>query len=74
MVLEGTKSKSGSAATIMVKNPLPTSARDVRDVDLIPESGRSLEEGNGTHPSVLSRKIPWTEEPGRLQSIGSQRV
>ena len=25
-----------------------------------------------THPSILAREIPWTEEPGRLQSIGSQ--
>ena len=27
-----------------------------------------------THPSILVRKIPWTEEPGRLQSMGSLRV
>ena len=27
-----------------------------------------------THSSILARKIPWTEEPGRLQSMGSQRV
>ena len=27
-----------------------------------------------THSSVLAWRIPWTEEPGRLQSIGSQRV
>ena len=30
-----------------------------------------LEEGMATHSSVLARKIPWTEEPVRLQSIGS---
>ena len=28
-------------------------------------------EGNGTHSSALAWKIPWTEEPGRLQSMGS---
>jgi len=28
-------------------------------------------EGNGTHSSTLAWKIPWTEEPGRLQSMGS---
>ena len=28
----------------------------------------------GTHSSILAWKIPWTEEPGRLQSMGSQRV
>ena len=33
-----------------------------------------LEEGMGTHSSILSWRIPWTEEPGRLQSMGSQRV
>ena len=27
-----------------------------------------------THSSILAWKIPWTEEPGRLQSMGSQRV
>ena len=31
-------------------------------------------EGNGTHSSTLAWKIPWTEEPGRLQSMGSIRV
>ena len=33
-----------------------------------------LEEGMGTHSRILSWRIPWTEEPGRLQSMGSQRV
>ena len=33
-----------------------------------------LEEGMATHSSILAGKIPWTGEPGRLQSIGSQRV
>ena len=33
-----------------------------------------LEEGMGTHSSILSWRIPWTEEPGRLQSMGLQRV
>ena len=31
-----------------------------------------LEEGMATHSSILAWKIPWTEEPGGLQSIGSQ--
>ena len=31
-----------------------------------------LEEGMGTHPSILAWRIPWTKEPGGLQSIGSQ--
>ena len=33
-----------------------------------------LEKGMATHSSILSWKIPWMEEPGRLQSMGSQRV
>ena len=33
-----------------------------------------LEEGMATHSSILAWRIPWTEEPGRLQSMGSQRV
>ena len=33
-----------------------------------------LEKETATHSSNLAWKIPWTEEPGRLQSLGSQRV
>ena len=33
-----------------------------------------LEKGMDTHSSILSWRIPWTEEPGGLQSMGSQRV
>ena len=33
-----------------------------------------LEEEMATHSSILDWEIPWTEEPGRLQSMGSQRV
>ena len=34
----------------------------------------ALEKEMATHSSTLAWKIPWTEEPGRLQSMGSQRV
>ena len=34
----------------------------------------ALEEEMATHSNILAWKIPWTEEPGRLQSMGSQRV
>ena len=34
----------------------------------------SLEEGTATLTSVLAWRIPWTEDPGRLQSMGSQKV
>ena len=33
-----------------------------------------LEEGMATHSSILAWRIPWTEEPGGLQPMGSQRV
>ena len=33
-----------------------------------------LEKGMATHSSILAWEVPWTEEPGRLQSMGSQRV
>ena len=33
-----------------------------------------LEKDIATHSSILAWKIPWTEDPGRLQSMGSQRV
>ena len=50
----------------MVKN-LPANAGDVGS---IPGSGRSLREANG----ILAWERPWIEEPGMLQSMGSQRV
>ena len=42
----------------------------------VPSLGQEdpLEEGMATHSSVLAWRIPWTEEPGRLQSMGLQRV
>ena len=38
------------------------------------DSKDPLQEGMATHSSILAWRIPWTEEPGRLQSMGSQRV
>ena len=35
---------------------------------------QQIGEGNGTHSSTLAWKIPWAEEPGRLQSMGWLRV
>ena len=42
-------------------------------VSLVAQGGL-LEEGMATHSSILAWRIPWTEEPGRLRFIGSQRV
>ena len=43
---------------------------------LAPSLGQedALEEEEATHSSILAWKIPWTQEPGGLQSLGSQRV
>ena len=58
----------------MVKN-LPANAGDARDVGLIPRLGRPpWRRKMATHSSILAWKIPWTEEPGGVQSMGSQRV
>ena len=35
---------------------------------------RSSREGNGNHSRIIAWRISWTEEPGRLQSMGSQRI
>ena len=53
---------------------LPTSEEDQRDMGWIPGLERSLEEGMAIHSSILAWRIPRTEEPGRLQTLGSQRV
>ena len=57
----------------MVKNP-PVNVGDLREMGSISGSGRSLEEGMATHSSILAWRIPWTEEPGRLQFMGLQRI
>ena len=49
-------------------------AGDIRDADSIPGLGEPLEEGMTTHSSILAWRIPRTEEPGRPQSMGSQRA
>ena len=53
--------------TLVVKNP-PAKAGELRDVDLIPGSGRSPGGGSATRFSIFAWEIPWTEEPGGLHS------
>ena len=55
----------------MVENP-PTNAKHIGDTGSVLGSERSPGEKKGN--GVLAWKIPWTEEPGGVQSIGSQRV
>ena len=57
----------------VVKNP-PANAGDPGDTGLIPGWEDSLKEEMAIHSSILTWKIPWTEEPGELQYIGLQRV
>ena len=71
----------------VVKNP-PANAGDLRDIGSIPGLGRYPGEGHGNplgkgnpleksmaaFSRILAWRIPWTEEPGGLQSMGSQRV
>ena len=57
----------------MVKN-LPANAGDIRDTGSILGQEDPPEKGMATHSSILAGRIPWTEEPGGLQSMGSQRV
>ena len=53
---------------------MPANTGDIRDTGSIPGSGRYPGEGNGNPLQYSCLKIPWTEEPGGLQSMGSQRV
>ena len=62
-----------SQVVLMVKN-LPASEEDVRDMGSSLGQEDPLEEGMETHSSIFVWRIPWTEEPDRLQSIGSHRV
>ena len=61
-----------SQVALVVKNP-PASAEDLRDMSLIPGLRRTSG-GRHRNPLQLGWRIPWTEEPGELQSIGLQRV
>ena len=57
----------------MVKNP-PANAADVRDLGFFLGQEDPLEKEMANHSSILVGEIPWTEEPGGLQSMGSQRI
>ena len=50
------------------------SACNARDPGLIPGSERPLKKGMAIHSSIPAWRIPWTEGPGRQQSMGSHRV
>ena len=50
------------------------SAYNAGDLGSIPGLGDPLEKEMATHSSILAWRISWTEKPGRLQSMGLQRV
>ena len=54
----------------MVKNPLTMQKTQVE----FPGQEDPMEKDMATHSSILAWRIPWTEEPGGLQSMESQRV
>ena len=56
---------------LVVKNP-SANAGDIRDTGSVLDQKDPLEEGMATHYSILAWRIPWTEEPGRQQSMASQ--
>ena len=58
---------------LVVKN-LPANTGDIRGVGSIPGSGRFPRGVHGNPLQYSCWRIPWTEEPGRLQSMRSQRV
>ena len=57
----------------MVKN-VPANAGNAKDVSSIPSQEDPLESEMASHSSILAWRTPWTEESGRLQSVGSQTV
>ena len=57
----------------MVKN-LPANAGATGDMGSVPDQEDPLEEEMTIHSNILAWRTPWTEEPGELQSMGSQRV
>ena len=63
----------GFPCASMVKNP-PANVGTTGDIGSILGQEDPLEEGMVTHSSILAWRIPRIEEPGQLQSMGSQRV
>ena len=62
-----------SQVALVVMNPL-ANAGDIRDAGFSLGREDPQEESMATHSSTRAWKIPWMKEPGRLQSMGSQRV
>ena len=65
--------KPAFPVTQWVKNPPAVQETQETQVQSLVRE-HPLEEGMATHSSILAWKIPWTEEPGGVRSLGSQRV
>ena len=70
---------SGASQVVLVVKNLPANSGDTEDVGSVTGSGRfpggghGLQWMRGIHSGILAWRIPWTEKPGRLQPIGSQK-
>ena len=62
----------GTSQLVLVVKTLPINAGDLETPVPTLNWEDPLEEGMATHSSILAWEIPWTEEPGGLQSMGSQ--
>ena len=66
-------SQGASQVALVIKNP-PANAEDVRNKVQSQGQEDPLEDSMATHFSILAWRIAWTEEPGGIQSLASQRV
>ena len=60
--------------TAQLLHPYMTTGKTIGYLGSISGSGRSPGEGTNTHSSILAWRIPWTDKPDRVQSMGSQRI
>ena len=73
-LLSDNHERQASQVVLVVKNP-PANAGDVREAGAIFLGQEDpMEEGTASHSSIFVWRIPWTEGPGELQSMGLQRV
>ena len=68
------ESESLSQSSLTLRNPTGSSPQAPLSMAQVLGREDPLEKGMATHSSILTWRIPGTEEPGRLQSMGSQRV
>ena len=59
---------------VLLVNNLHANAGDIKRLEVDPWVGQMPDEGMAAHSSILAWRIPWTEEPDEIKSIGSQRV